>query len=244
MNHIPIFRPSGTDKEVEALARVIKSGYWSSGPEARAFEEEFAKVVLGEPRHCITLNSCTAALHLAGKTLGLPKGSEVLIPAITFVSSAYFALYNDLKPVFVDVEEDTLNISLDDLRRKIGSNTKAILVMHYGGHACDMDGIMRCARTMNIPIIEDCAHGLGATYKGKHVGTFGEVACFSFQAVKNASTGDGGMLVTHEDLIAKRVRSLRWIGMDRDTRLRHAADGYHWDHDVIEVGYKCQMCDV
>ncbi len=239
---IPIFRPSVSQAEIDAALRVLKSGWWGSGPETKAFEKEFAEF-LGV-KHAIALNSCTAALHLAGAVPQLPKGSEVITTPITFVSTAYLASYNGLTPVFADVEEDTLNIDPADVEKKITDKTKALLPIHYGGHAAGMDELKQIAKQNNLILIEDAAHAAGGRYKGKLLGSFGDLACFSFQAVKNIAVGDGGMLVTNNDEWANRAKILRWCGINSDTSQRTDRDQYSWEYAITDVGYKFQMPDL
>lgn len=239
---IPVFRPSWTQKEINEVAKTIKSGWWGCGPQVKKFEEEFSKY-LGI-KHAVAMNSCTAALHLAGKALDLKPGSEVITTPITFISTAFIAQYNNFKLVFADVEEDTLNIDPDDIERKITKKTRILLPVHYGGHSCDMDAICRIAREKGIRVIEDAAHAMGATYKGKKLGTLGDFGCFSFQAVKNLATGDGGMLVTKNKVFADRARKLRWLGINRETSTRTKRDEYSWRYMIDEIGYKYQMTDI
>lgn len=239
---IPVFRPYGTDEEAKAAEKVIKSGYWGCGPECAAFEKEFSQQI--GIKYCLATTSCTAALIMTGKILNLPVKSEIIIPAITWISTAYLAEHNNLKVVFADVEGDTLNIDPIDVEQKITNRTKAIVIMHHGGHACDIDKIKKLTKKYNLYLIEDCAHGLGGTYKGKPLGSFGDISCFSFQAVKSISTGDGGMVATNNKEWADRIRSLRWLGMDVDSSQRNKGGKYSWQHDIIEVGYKYQLNDI
>jgi len=239
---IPVFKPSVTNEEIEAVTETLKSGWWGAGPRSTKFSEEFADYI--GAKHAITLSSCTAALHLAGKLLDLPVGSEIITTPITFISTPFLASYNNLKVVFADVEEDTLNIDPEDIKKKITPNTKAILLVHFGGHACEMDKIMEIAKEHDLYVIEDCAHATGTTYKGKRVGTIGDMGCFSFQAVKNLATGDGGMLTTNNDEWAKRAEVLRWVGINKDTASRTNKDQYSWEYGITEVGYKYQLCDI
>ncbi|MEM4268202.1 MAG: DegT/DnrJ/EryC1/StrS family aminotransferase [Candidatus Woesearchaeota archaeon] len=239
---IPLFRPSYSDEEISAVVSVIKSGWWGSGPEVTKFEKEFSSFI--GTSEAVALNSGTASLHLAGKVLNLPKGSEVITTPLTFISTAFLADYNNLKIVFADIEEDTLNIDPDDIKRKITRKTKVIVPVHYGGHSCRMDEIMEIAKENNLFVIEDCAHASGASYKGKKLGSIGDIGCFSFQAVKNIATGDGGMITTNNKEWAENVRVLRWVGITRDTSQRTEREQYNWEYEIREVGYKFQMTDI
>ncbi len=244
---IPVFRPQYSKELVVAFEKTLKSGWWGSGPKAAEFEERFADYLGSKKSKCISLNSCTAALDIAGKLLNLKPGSEIIIPSITFVSTAFIASYNSYKPVFADVEKDTLNIDPEDIEKKITKKTKAIVVVHYGGHSCDMGKIMALAKKHNLYVIEDCAHAAGAEYKGKKLGTFGDIACFSFQAVKNLAIGDGGMLVINNkknlEKWDKKARILRWVGINKDTAER-TKDQYSWEYSITELGYKYQLPDL
>lgn len=229
------------EEEIDAIAEVLRSGWLGLGPKTKEFEEKFAE--FSKVNFAVGLNSATAALHLAVKALGINSG-EVIVPAITFISTALAATYNNAKPVFADVYEDTLNIDVDDVKKKITKKTKAIIPVHYGGHPVEIEALLDIANEHDLRIIEDCAHACGSEYKGKPVGSFGDVGCFSFHAVKNLATGDGGMLTTNDGGIAKKVEQLRWLGIDRSTFLRSGRNNYSWYYDVMDIGYKYHMNDI
>lgn len=240
---VPLFRPGLGKEELKNLAEVFKTGWVGAGPKTQELENKFAKYIGSQ--HAIGVTSCTAALHIALQALGIKKGDEVIVPAITTVSTPYAALYNGAKAVFADVEPDTLCMDPKDFERKITSKTKAVIPVHLGGHSCDMDAIMKIARTRSIFIVEDCANALGAKYKGERVGSFGDIGCFSFEAKKNMTTGDGGMLTTDDEKIAQKLRALRWYGSASDTWKRFAKGAkYSWHYDVTELGWKYNMNDV
>src|SRR5690606_11719888 len=178
------------EEEVEAVAEVLRSGWIGLGPRTSEFEKQFAEYVGAQ--WCVGLNSCTAALDLAVRLLRINHGDEVIVPTMTFVSTAHAVAYNLATPIFADVEERTLGIDLEDVARKITPRTRAIIPVHYGGRPVDMDGLREIAG--GIPIIEDAAHAAGSVYKGKRCGSLSELACFSFHAVKNLAMGDGGAL--------------------------------------------------
>ncbi|MEX2246003.1 MAG: DegT/DnrJ/EryC1/StrS family aminotransferase [Dehalococcoidia bacterium] len=239
---IPVFRPSFDDEEWYALREPLQAGWVALGPKTKEFEQRFAEYI-GVP-HAVALNSATAALHLAMKILDV-EGGEVITTPLTFVSTNHAILYNGGTPVFADLEEDTLNIDPAQIERLITTKTKAIMLVHYGGHACDVDRIKEIIGDRDIKIIEDAAHAAGGEYKGRKVGTLGDAACFSFQAVKNMTTGDGGMLTVWDEDFDRRVRELRWLGLSSDTASRSATDGkYSWYYEAVEVGFKCHMNDI
>ena len=239
---IPVFKPSYTKEEIAAVTKTIKSCWWGAGPQVEKFEEEFKNYI--GTKHAVALNSGTAALHLAIKALNLPKNSEIIVPAITFISTAFAPLYNGHKVVFADVDELTMNIDLNDAKKKITKNTKAIIPVHYGGYSCDMDELEYLRDRYDLFIIEDAAHAAGAKYGKRKIGTVGDISCFSFHAVKNMSTGDGGMAVTDNKEYADKIRKLRWLGIDKETHKRTNKDQYSWEYLIDDVGYKFQMNDI
>lgn len=239
---IPIFRPWYDEAEERAVAEVLRSGWIGLGPKTAEFEKRFASYV--EAPYAVAVNSATAALHLAFNVLDV-SGAEVITTPMTFVSSNHAILYNGAVPVFADIEQDTLNIDVHSIERNLCDKTRAILVVHYGGHACDMDPILGLARERSIPVIEDAAHACGGTYKGLKLGSIGTIGCFSFHAVKNLATGDGGMIVIRDPELDKKLRRLRWCGIDKDTWNRSEVDQkYSWYYTVQELGFKYHMNDI
>ena len=240
---VPLFRPNLGKEELQNLAEIFKTGWVGVGPKTKELEERVAEYI--GTKYAIGVTSGTAALHIAVQALDIKKGDEVIVPAITVVSTPYAALYNGATPVFADVESDTLCLDPKDFERKITKRTKAVIPVHLGGHACDMDRIMKIARKHNIFVIEDCANALGATYKGKMVGSIGHINCFSFEAKKNMTTGDGGMLTTNNKKYAERLKALRWYGSAGDTWKRFAGNNkYSWKYDVEYLGWKYNMNDI
>ena len=226
---IPVYKPYTDGKEIEYLKEVIDSGWWGLGPRTKEFEEKFAKYIGSE--YAVGLNSATAALHLALMCIDV-KGYEVITPSMTFVTTNHAVLYNGGTPVFCDIEEENLNIDADKIEELITKKTKAIIVVHFGGYACDMDRIMKIASENNLYVIEDAAHACGGEYKGEKLGSIGDFGSFSFQAVKNLSTGDGGMLVTNNQEWFDRLKKLRWVGISKDTFERGTGNSYDWFYDV------------
>ncbi|MFH1548930.1 MAG: DegT/DnrJ/EryC1/StrS family aminotransferase [Planctomycetota bacterium] len=239
---IQVFKPSMGDEEINAVAEVIRSGWIGLGPRTAQFEKQFAEY-LGAP-YVVAVNSCTAALDLALRLLGIGSGDEVIVPTMTFVSTAHCVAYNDALPVFADIDERTLAIDIEDVKRKISPRTKAVIPVHYGGRPVDIDAL-RKAVGPDIFIIEDAAHAAGALYRGKRCGTLGDIACFSFHAVKNLAMGDGGAVVTRDKSLAERAKRLRWLGIDRGTWDRTEVDrSYWWEYYVNEIGLKCHLNDI
>lgn len=238
---IQVFRPDMGDEEIDAVAEVIRSGWIGLGPRTEEFEERFANRIGTE--HAVGLNSATAALKLALKLLDVGPGDEVIVPTMTFVSTAHVARYHGATPVFADVEWETMNISLEDVERKLGPDTAAVVPVHYGGRPVDMEALSDV--TDDVPIIEDCAHAAGSTYRGEPVGGIGDIGCFSFHAVKNLAMGDGGALVLDDDEMASRAERLRWLGIGESTWGRtEPGKSYRQQYRVPEIGYKCHMNDI
>ena len=239
---VPLFRPSISEAAIRQVGDVLRSGWLGLGPRTRDFEEKFAAYV--DAPHCVGLNSCTSAIHLALHVLELPPGSEVITTAVTFVSTNHAILYEGLKPVFADIDRTTGNLSPSDVAAKITGRTRALIVVHYGGCPADIDELYAIARSHRITVIEDCAHACGATYKGRRTGSHGDLHAFSFHAVKNLPMGDGGALTVRSSEHDARLRRLRWLGIDKDTFRRTTTSSYDWDYDVPEVGFKYHMNDV
>ncbi len=251
---IQVFKPSFGEEELEALREPFRTGWIGLGPKTTEFEGKFASYV--GAKHAVALNSATAALHLALASLKLGEGDEVLVPAITFVSTAHSVMYVGATPVFVDVCPDTLCIDVEDMGRKISERTKAVIPVHYGGHPCEMDEVLELAREHGLLVIEDAAHACGAEYKERKIGNIGDATCFSFQAIKNLAVGDGGMVTTNHLEIMRSLKRLRWVGIDKSTWERtedviqllktgaskHIA--YSWYYEVKELGYKYHMNDI
>ncbi len=238
---IQVFKPNYDQQEIDAVAEVIRSGWVGLGPKTAQFEREFADFIGVD--YCIGLNSCTAALDMALKLLGINHGDEVIVPTMTFVSTAHCVAYNLATPIFADIDEETLNIDIADVARKISPRTKAIIPVHYGGRPVDMDALRDAVG--DIPIIEDCAHASGARYKGRPAGGLGTIGCFSFHAVKNLAMGEGGAVTLNNGELAERAKRLRWLGIDKGTWERTELDkSYWWEYNVDEIGLKSHLNDI
>lgn len=238
---IPLFDLNFDEREGQAVAAAIKDNWISIGPRCKAFEERFASML--NANHAVSTSNCTVSLHLALKIAGVKPGDEVICPSLTFVATVNAIRYVDAIPVFADVTAyDTPTIDPEDIRRKITPKTKAIMVMHYGGFSCDMNRIMNIAKYFELKVIEDACHGPLSEYKGKKLGTIGDIGCFSFFSNKNISTGEGGMLVTNNQEYAERAKLLRSHGMT--TMSYERAKGHSTSYDVVELGYNYRMDDI
>lgn len=237
---IPLFRPSVGEEEIKSIRKSFKTGWIGFGPRVVEFEEAFRKYI--GSKYAVGMNSCTAALHLVLKAYGINSG-EVIVPALTFVSTAHSVLYNNARPVFADVYEDTLCMDIDDMQKKITNKTKAIIPVHYSGHPCDMDAINEIAKNKKIIVIEDAAQACGAEYKDKKIGSISDATCFSFEAKKNLTTGEGGMVTTDNKEVTERIKRLRWVGINKDCWQR-SQKGYSWYYEVVDLGYKYHMFDI
>lgn len=230
----------GKEEEREVL-KVLRSGWLSSGPITERFEKTFSEYLGGG--HAIAVSNGTAALHLAMDCLDLRAGDEIILPSLTFVATANAVLYAGAIPVFADISGiDDLNISPDEIERKVTRKTRAILVMHYGGYPCDMKSILEIARKNHLHIIEDAAHAPGAEYFGKKCGTIGDLGCFSFFSNKNMVTGEGGLVFTRNKNFAEKVRMMRSHGMRSLSwdKFRGRLSSY----DIERLGYNYRMTEI
>ncbi|OGL59938.1 hypothetical protein A2752_04485 [Candidatus Uhrbacteria bacterium RIFCSPHIGHO2_01_FULL_46_23] len=240
---IPLFKPSLGKEEERAVVATLRSGWLGNGPRAHELEEKMAR--LTGTKYAVALNSATAALHLSLLTTIRP-GDEVISSSLTFVAANQAILQAGGKIVFADVDPDTLSTDANDVIKKITNKTKAIIVTHYGGHPADLKPLVKVCRKKRIALIEDCAHATGSYYYGKHVGGFGLLGCFSFAAIKNLTTGDGGTVVTNDQKLAQRIRHLAWSGISSSTWVRYGkkAKARKWEYDVTDLGFKYQMNDI
>jgi dTDP-4-amino-4,6-dideoxygalactose transaminase len=238
---LPFALPHITQAEIDEVVDTLHSGWLSTGPKTKRFEREFAEAV-GMP-HAVAVNSATAALHLALEALGVGEGDEVIVPAYTFTATAEVVVYRRAKPVIVDVDPVTCNITPEILAAAITPRTKAIMVVHIAGIPADMDPIMEIAHSHGIPVIEDAAHSFPSYYRGRMIGTISDITAFSFYATKTITTGEGGMLVTANPEIAQRATMMALHGISRDAWKRYSSEG-SWFYEVMEAGYKYNMTDI
>ena len=242
--NIPFSKVDCSGNELAYVTEVLRSGWLTTAGKCAEFEKRFAETV--GARFACTVNSATAALHLAVEAVGIRPGDKVFVPTMTFTASAEVIRYMGGDPVFLDVEYGTCLLTPEILdagiRRHPGA--KAVVLVHFGGQAADMDGIMEVCRRHGLRLIEDAAHAFPSRYKGRMIGSFGDATCFSFYANKTITTGEGGMLVTNDEAIFKRVKTMRLHGINRDIWDRFTAKKANWEYDVVAPGYKYNMPDV
>ena len=237
---LPYCLPFIGEEEIAEVADSLRSGWVTTGPKVKRFEQDFAAYT--GAKHAIAVNSCTAALHTSLAALNIGPGDEVIVPTLTFCATANVVVHLGAKPVIVDVDENC-HISLEAACRAITPRTKAIVPVHYAGQSCSLRDVFELADTYGIAVVEDAAHAAGASYEGGMVGSHGRAVCFSFYAIKNMTTGEGGMITTSDDDLAARLRLLSLHGMSRDAWKRYTEAG-SWFYEVLEPGFKYNMTDV
>ena len=241
---LPFARPDIGDAEIAAVTAALRSGWVTTGPMARKFEAAFTDY-LGGGLHSVAVNSATAGLHLALEALGIGPGDEVIAPTLTFTATVEVARYLGADAVLVDVDPVTLNMDPARVRAAITPRTKAIVPVHYGGLACDMDALLAAAREHDLKVVEDAAHALPTTWRGTLVGQLqSDVTVFSFYANKTITTGEGGMAVTRDEALAQRMRVMRLHGMNRDAFDRFTSKTPAWYYEIVAPGFKYNMTDV
>lgn len=224
---IPVAEPDLDGNELKYVTECIKTGWISSvGSYVTKFEEEFSKYC--NVKHGVAVANGTVALHLALEALGIKKGDEVIVPALTFVATANAVKYTGAKPIFIDSEPRTWNIDPEKIEEKITKKTKAIIPVHLYGHPCDMDKIREIAEKHCLKIIEDAAEAHGAEYKGRKVGSLSDISCFSFYGNKILTTGEGGMCLTNDQELAEKMRWLKDHGMSKEKKYYHPQLGYNY----------------
>ena len=238
---LPFAAPEIGPEELEAVREVLESGWVTTGPKTKQFEAEFAKAV--GAKHAIALNSCTAALHLALEAIGLRPDDEVITSPYTFAATAEVIRYFGAKPVLADVDAETFNIRPDLVAAAITDRTRAVIPIHIAGRAADMDPLLALCRERGIAVIEDAAHSFPTTYKGRMIGSFGDITCFSFYATKTITTGEGGMICTDNDEWAERCRIMSLHGISRDAWKRYTAEG-NWYYEIVAPGFKYNLTDI
>jgi perosamine synthetase len=256
---LPFSAPWFGPEEVQEIIAAVESGWITTGPRTKQFEREFAQYVGTE--YALAVNSCTAALHLALVALGIGEGDAVATTTFTFSATANVIVHQRAYPILLDVDPDTYNLSVSALRQllesecvwdagdrvlrhnKTGARLRAVIAVHYAGHPCQMDEIAQLCRQYGVALVEDAAHALSGRYKGRMVGTLGDVSCFSFYATKNITTSEGGMLATNDAKIAERARIMCLHGISADAWNRYGKGGT-WRYDVVEAGFKYNLTDL
>ena len=237
--NVPFHRASLGEEEVQAVSEVLRSGWLTMGSKTLEFERRFADYV--GSRYAIAVSSCTAALHLSLEAIGLEPGDEVLLPTTTFTATAEVVTYLRGRPVFVDIDPLTMNISPGDAKRRISPRTRAMIPVHFAGLPCDMDSLRDLAQAHQLHVVEDAAHALPSAYRGRRIGALSELTAFSFYATKTLTTGEGGMITTDDESHVKRMQVMRLHGISRDAWNR---SGSSWDYEVREAGYKYNLTDL
>ncbi|MBM4431419.1 MAG: DegT/DnrJ/EryC1/StrS family aminotransferase, partial [Chloroflexi bacterium] len=235
---VPLCVPDVTDTDVARVVEVLRSGWLTHGPYNKQLEADFARYI--GVKHAVSVNSCASALHLAMLALGIQ--GEVIMPSFTFVATANATVTAGATPVFADICYNTCNIDPAAIRAAITSRTEAIMPVHYGGQACDMDAIMAIAQRYGLAVIEDSAETIGGEYRGKKAGTFG-VGCYSFYPTKNMTTGEGGMVVTNDDALAERIRTYVGHGISSNTLAREKAER-PWLRAATLPGYNFRLSNI
>ena len=241
---LPFALPDLGHEEAAAVLECLQSGWLTSGPVSRQFEQEFA-AYLGGDVHAIAVNSATAGLHLALEALGIGPGDEVIVPTMTFTATAEVVRYLGADAVIVDVDPHTLCLQPEAIAAAITPNTRAVIPVHYGGRACDIDAIVALAHRHGVRVIEDAAHAFPTTLRGRLVGTLdSDATVFSFYANKTMTTGEGGMVVCRDADIARRVRVMRLHGISEDAFDRFTSRRPAWFYQVIAPGFKYNLTDI
>lgn len=238
---LPFHRPSIGEAEIAEVVDTLRSGWLTMGPKTQRLEQKFAEYV--GAKHAIAVASCTAGLHLAYDALGLGPGDEVITTPYTFTATIAAILYTGARPVLVDTLPDHPNLDPAAVAAAVTERTKAIVPVHFAGHPCDMDSLLAIARDCGATVVEDAAHALPTTYRGRRVGALGAITAFSFYAGKNMTTGEGGMVTTEDDALAATMRVRRLHGISRDAWKRYTAEG-SWYYEVESLGFKYNLTDI
>jgi dTDP-4-amino-4,6-dideoxygalactose transaminase len=241
---LPFALPCIGEEEINEVVDTLRSGWLTTGPKTRQFEQEFAEFIGVD--HALALNSCTAGLHLGLEAVGVKAGDKVITTPYTFTASAEVIRYLGAEPLFVDICPDTFNIDPAQIEQALAQNdgVTAIVPVHIAGQACDMDAILALAQHYHLKVVEDAAHALPTTYKGRVVGTLGDVTAYSFYVTKPVATGEGGMVVTNNPEYAAHIRAMRLHGINRDVFNREGSTQPSWYYEVVAPGYKYNMGDM
>jgi dTDP-4-amino-4,6-dideoxygalactose transaminase len=241
---LPFALPDIGEEEIAAVVACLRSGWVTTGPATKRFEQAFGTYLGGE-RETISVNSATAGLHLALECLGVGPGDEVIVPTLTFTATAEVVRYLGATPVFVDIDPATLNLSPLAVEAAITSRTRAIIPVHFAGMACEMDALLELARAHHLRVVEDAAHAFPTRYRGRLVGTLdSDITVFSFYANKTMTTGEGGMVVTRDPELARRIRLMRLHGISQDAFNRYVSKTPAWFYEVVAAGFKYNLTDI
>ena len=238
---LPYCRPYFDDEELNRVADVLKSGWWTKGSVTREFEKVFAEYV--GAKYAVAVNSCTAAMHIALVAKGIGEGDEVISTPMTFCSTINTIVHTGAKPVLVDIDSKTGLIDIDKIEAAITEKTKAIVPVHYAGQSCDMDKINAIAEKYGLLVLEDCAHALSTEYKGRKIGSMGNACAYSFYVTKNISTAEGGMLTTDDEELYEKASVLSLHGMSKNAWSRYGTKG-DWKYEVCDPGFKYNLTDI
>jgi len=243
-NFLPFALPCLGEEEINEVVDTLRSGWLTTGPKTKHFEENFAQFI-GMP-YALAVNSCTAGLHLALEAVGIRPGDKVITTPYTFTATAEVIRYLGADPWFVDIDPKTFNIDTHQVAATLDrvDGIKAILPVHFAGQACDMDAILALAKKYSVKVVEDAAHALPTEYKGQMIGHFGDITAYSFYVTKTVATGEGGMIVTANADYAERIRTMRLHGINRDVFNRASSELPGWYYEVVAPGFKYNMGDI
>jgi dTDP-4-amino-4,6-dideoxygalactose transaminase len=241
---LPFALPCIGEEEINEVVDTLRSGWLTTGPKTKRFEEDFAKFI--DIPYALAVNSCTAGLHLALEAIGIKPGDKIITTPYTFTATAEVIRYLGADPLFVDINPKTFNIDTQKLAATLDTveGIKAILPVHFGGQACEMETILALAQAHSLKVVEDAAHALPTYYQGRMIGHFGDITAYSFYVTKTLATGEGGMIVTTNPDYAERIRTLRLHGISRDVFDRDSSNQPAWFYEVIAPGFKYNMSDM
>ncbi len=237
---VPYFVPWINNNDRKNVSKALLNRWLTNGPFLKEFESKFNKYL--QTNYSIGVGSATQGLHLSLQALGIGPGDEVIVPTFTFAATANSVLYCGAKPIFADIDSDTFNISIKEIKKKISKKTKAVIPVHYGGQACDMSEILKICKEHKLFLVEDCAHSLGSTYKNHFCGSLGILGCFSFYATKVITTAEGGMVTTNSAKLDLKIRSLRSKGMNIQAKDREKKS--KWKYDITDLGYNYRLDEI
>jgi dTDP-4-amino-4,6-dideoxygalactose transaminase len=238
---VPFHRAYITEEDIKAVSETMRNGWVTMGPQTQEFENKFKEKVCAS--YAVAVSSCTAAMHLALKVIGIAEGDEIIIPAMTFTATGEVVSYFDAKPVIVDVDRETHNILPKEIERAITKKTRVIMPVHFGGQPADMNEILEISKKYNLKVIEDAAHCFPSYYQNRVIGNLGDITTFSFYATKTITMGEGGIATTENKQYSELMKILRLHGINKDAWKRYSLEG-NWYYEVIEAGYKYNMTDI